>query len=165
MTYSSRFEKDLLICSKTLVSKKNYKKILKQSDYDFTNCFIRGLFGQLSGSKEFCRFVLHLYSKKLLKRYKFVSLEEIEIAEIFLKKYKSKTLLILKNKFIYNFQTYLLRIIIKTLVFFFDNQENEPLKNLNNVFFYVLGQNATKNNLCETIYSKKKKNFYKILNI
>ena len=101
--FSIRFEKDLLSCLKILVSKKKYKKILKQDDYDFSNCFVKGYISLLSGSKEFLLFIKDLYSKKLLKKYYFSSVDEIEIAEIFLKKYKLKTSLFFKNKFIYYF--------------------------------------------------------------
>jgi len=161
MTYSSRFEKDILICLSILVLKKNYKKILKQSDYDFTNCFTKGMIGVVSESKEFTRFVSHLYSKNLLKKYYFNSLEEIEVAEIFLKNYKLKTNFILKNKFIYYFQTYLSKIIIKIILFFCNDQSNKPLKNLNNVFFYIMGHNSTHIDLSQTIYPKTNKIFTK----
>ena len=161
MTYSSRFEKDILNCLSILVLKKSYKKILKQSDYDFSNCFIKGMIGIVSESSEFTRFVSHLYSKNLLKKYYFNSLEEIEVAEIFLKKYKLKTILSLKNKFIYYLQSYLSKIIIKTLLFFCNDQSNKPLKNLNNVSFYIIGQNSTHINLSQAIYPKTKKIFTK----
>ena len=163
MTYSSRFEKDILFGLNILVSKKNYKKILKQSDYDFTKCFIKGLISLLTSSNEFTRFMFHIYSKNLDERYFFNTLEEIEVAEIILKKYKFKTLLILKNKFIYYFQTYLSKIIIKTLIFFLNNQGNKPLKNLNNVFFYFLGPNASKDVLSDKIFPRKKKILTKFL--
>ena len=105
--FSIKFEKDLLNYLKILVSKKKYKKILRQNDYDFSNCFIKGLIGRLNASKEFQQFILDLYFKKLVKKYYFRSLEEIEVAKIFLKKNKAKTSLIFKNKLIYYFYNYI----------------------------------------------------------
>lgn len=159
--FSIRFEKDLLNCLKILVSKKKYKKILKQNDYDFSNCFVKGLIAKLSSSNEFQLFVLDLYSKKLLKKYYFSLVEEIDVAEIFLKKYKAKTSLIFKNKFNYYCYNYLSKMIIKILIFFLSNQNNNHLRNLNNIFFYIIGYHSIGYEISKKIYSDTKKIFTK----
>lgn len=159
--FSLRFEKDLLNCLKILVSKKNYKKILKQNDYDFSQCFVKGMIAKLSGSEAFKLFTLDLYSKKLLKRYYFNSLEEIDVAKIFLERYKLKTVLILNNKNIYYFNTYLLKMVIKTLLFFLGNKIDKPIKNLNKVFFYIIGLHSVNFVISEKIYPKTKRIFSK----
>lgn len=159
--FSIKFEKDLLNYLKILASKEKYKKILKQNDYDFSNCFIKGLIAKLSSSKDFQLFIEDLYSKKLLKKYYFGSLEEIDTAEIFLKKNKAKTYLIFKNKFIYYFKNYFSKMIIKILVFFFSNQNNNYLRNLNNVFFYNISYHSAGYEVSRKIYPNVKKIFTK----
>tara|TARA_Y100000294_G_scaffold177993_1_gene206222 strand:- start:1017 stop:2453 length:1437 start_codon:yes stop_codon:yes gene_type:complete len=162
MTYFSiKFEKDLLYSLKILSSDKKLKNILNESEYNFTNCFIKGLIGSLSASREFEIFISDLYSRKLKKKYFFNSLEEMEVAKILLKKYKLKTSLGFQNKIKYFIYLFIFKIILKLLICLNKILDKKSNIHLKNIYFYIINLRNIK--VAEKIGATRKNTFNKFL--
>ena len=87
---SKRYEKDLLKALNIYVSFNSIKSNLIIENLDFKEAFIKGCIGLLGNSVKFQNFIRDLYYNKLKKKYYFASIEEIDLANIFINLLDSK---------------------------------------------------------------------------
>ena len=82
---SKKYQKDLIKSLNIYANYNSIKSNLIIEKFNFKEPFIKACIGFLGNSNKFQIFVRDLYSNQLKKKYYFTSVDEIEIAKIFIK--------------------------------------------------------------------------------
>ena len=155
---SIKYQKDLVKFLKIYISNNNLKTLLNSSKYDFSQSFVKGIIGVLGKSDNFNNFTKDLYAKKIKKQYSFETLEEKEIAEIYLSRYDLQSNLKISKKFKYFFKLTIYKILIFIITLFKKSLSKKKLKPFKSIAIYIFCNSDSLR--AKKIKYKKYKNIY-----
>ena len=137
-TQSVQFKKDLLRSLKIYIENNELKSFLTSDKYNFVGPFSKALANVIAESKNFYIFRKDLYEKKMKKKYSFETIEEKEIAEIFLKQYNLNSYLETSNKYKYFFKLLSYKVIILLITLLKKLLTHKKLESPQNIAFYLI---------------------------